>query len=228
MFSAIRVIRFFGVAILLNIACALHVYSQDFFEVKIPWKEPQSLSFEGKAIKIPSIEGQSYNDLEPSFFWKSKVTKNKLLNSVQFISSMATSDEITYLNEYVPNLPSQPKINNQITKAGNDFYAVLDIKPFYRENNQIKKVVSVSFTLSGSNSTEFLTQKDFVANSVLKDGSGIWYKIAVDRDGIYKIDKSFLESCGINTTNLKPSHINIYGMERECFRKKIPYLELMI
>ncbi|MFY7667110.1 MAG: type IX secretion system sortase PorU [Crocinitomicaceae bacterium] len=211
MFSAIRVIRFFGVAILLNIACALHGYSQDFFEVKIPWKEPQSLSFEGKAIKIPSIEGQSYNDLEPSFFWKSKVTKNKLLNSVQFISSMATSDEITYLNEYVPNLPSQPKINNQITKAGNDFYAVLDIKPFYRENNQIKKVVSVSFTLSGSNSTEFLTQKDFVANSVLKEGSGIWYKIAVDRDGIYKIDKSFLESCGINTTNLNPSHINIYG-----------------
>jgi hypothetical protein len=26
---------------------------------------------------------------------------------------MATSDEITYLNEYVPNLPSQPKINNR-------------------------------------------------------------------------------------------------------------------
>jgi hypothetical protein len=211
MFSAIRVIRFFGVAILINIVCALHGYSQDFFEVKIPWKDPQSLSFEGKAIKIPSIEGQSYNDLEPSFFWKRKVTKNKFLNSVQFISSMATSDEITYLNEYVPNLPSQPKINSKISKAGNDFYAVLDIKPFYRENNQIKKVVSVSFTLSESNATEFVTQKDFVANSVLKEGSGIWYKIAVDRDGIYKIDKSFLESCGINTNNLDPSHINIYG-----------------
>ncbi|MFM7681928.1 MAG: C25 family cysteine peptidase, partial [Bacteroidota bacterium] len=209
MFSAIRVIRFSGIAILMFVACAIR--AQDFQEVKIPWIDPQSISLDGQNVKIPSIKGQSYNDLEPSFFWKNKVAKNKIINSIQFISSIATSDEMAYLNEYVPILPSQPKIISQISKAGNESFAVLDVKPFYRENNQIKKVVSVSFTLSGSNSTAFFTQKDFVANSVLKDGSGIWYKIAVDRDGIYKIDKSFLESCGINTTNLNPSHINIYG-----------------
>ncbi|MBM3185036.1 MAG: type IX secretion system sortase PorU [Bacteroidetes bacterium] len=209
MFSAIRVIRFSGIAILMFVACAIR--AQDFHEVKIPWIDAQSISLDGQNIKIPSIKDQSYNDLEPSFFWKNKVAKNKIINSIQFISSIATSDEMAYLNEYVPILPSQPKIISQISKAGNESFAVLDVKPFYRENNQIKKVISVSFTLSGSNSTEFFTQKDFVANSVLKDGSGIWYKIAVDRDGIYKIDKSFLESCGINTTNLNPSHINIYG-----------------
>ena len=54
-------------------------------------------------------------------------------------------------------------------------------------------------------------QKDFAANSVLSEGSGTWYKISVTRDGIHRIDKSFLESCGINTSNLNPAHIHIYG-----------------
>jgi nucleoside-diphosphate-sugar epimerase len=45
----------------------------------------------------------------------------------------------------------------------------------------------------------------------LKDGSGIWYKIAVPKDGIYKIDKAFLESCGILTAGLNPNTINIFG-----------------
>lgn len=211
MFSANRVILFFSTVIFIYVSWVDNVISQTNFEVIIPWIEPQIVNFNGNEIKIPSIKDQSYNDLVPSFFWKSKISNTKKWNSIQFIHSNASSDEITYLNEYVPNLPSQPLINHQISKAGNEYYAVLDIKPFYRENNQIKKVVSVSFILSESNSNEFLTQKDFVSNSVLKEGSGIWYKISVDRDGIYKIDKSFLESCGINTSNLNPSHINIFG-----------------
>ena len=54
-------------------------------------------------------------------------------------------------------------------------------------------------------------EKDFVSSSVLKPGSGLWYKIHVTNDGIYKIDKQFLENCGINTSGLNPNSINIYG-----------------
>jgi hypothetical protein len=53
--------------------------------------------------------------------------------------------------------------------------------------------------------------KSFKNASVLKDGSGFWYKINVPKDGIYKIDKAFLESCGISTTGLNPNSINIFG-----------------
>ena len=41
--------------------------------------------------------------------------------------------------------------------------------------------------------------------------AGNWYKIAISADGIYKIDKQFLENCGINTTSLNPNSIHIYG-----------------
>jgi hypothetical protein len=54
-------------------------------------------------------------------------------------------------------------------------------------------------------------QKDYAANSILGTTSGKWYRIAVNKDGIYKIDRSFLEACGFNTTNLNPAHVHIFG-----------------
>ena len=185
--------------------------SQNNFEINIPWLEPQTVDYNGREIKTPAIKDQSFNDLEPSFFWKSKIDKNKQLNLITFNASVASKFEIEYLNEFFPNLPSQPNISFQISKAGKEFYSVVDVKPFYREKNQIKKVISISFNVSEVASNNVQLQKDFVANSVLKEGSGIWYKISVNRDGVYKIDKSFLANCGINTTNLNPNHINIYG-----------------
>ncbi|MEY4286413.1 MAG: hypothetical protein RL511_486, partial [Bacteroidota bacterium] len=54
-------------------------------------------------------------------------------------------------------------------------------------------------------------QKDYAANSILGTTSGKWYRIAVNKDGIYKIDRSFLEACGFNTSNLNPAHVHIFG-----------------
>lgn len=48
-----------------------------------------------------------------------------------------------------------------------------------------------------------------VSNSVLR--SGEWYKIGVIDKGIYKIDRSFLESMGIAVGSIDPKNIAIYG-----------------
>lgn len=53
--------------------------------------------------------------------------------------------------------------------------------------------------------------KDYAAHSILGTTTGKWYKIAVNRDGIYKLDKPFLAACGINTANLNPQHFHIFG-----------------
>lgn len=49
----------------------------------------------------------------------------------------------------------------------------------------------------------------FKANSVL--ASGTWYKIGITKTGIYKIDRNFLISMGINPANIDPRNIRIYG-----------------
>jgi hypothetical protein len=41
--------------------------------------------------------------------------------------------------------------------------------------------------------------------------SGKWYKIAVSKQGVYKIDRAFLNSMGIDVDNINPKNIQLYG-----------------
>jgi hypothetical protein len=47
------------------------------------------------------------------------------------------------------------------------------------------------------------------SRSVLATGS--WYKFSVDTTGVFKVDISLLQKMGINTSNLNPKNIKIYG-----------------
>ncbi len=53
------------------------------------------------------------------------------------------------------------------------------------------------------------SQRTYVSQSVLNNGN--WYKIVVQETGIYKVDVSFFNSCGINTNNLLINTIKIFG-----------------
>jgi hypothetical protein len=54
-----------------------------------------------------------------------------------------------------------------------------------------------------------LAQRTYQANSVL--AAGAWYKIAVKGPGVYKIDISFLNSLGINTSGLSSGSVRLFG-----------------
>lgn len=49
----------------------------------------------------------------------------------------------------------------------------------------------------------------FANNSVLS--SGQWYKLGLTQEGVYKLNKSFFSSLGINVNNIDPRNIRIYG-----------------
>lgn len=75
---------------------------------------------------------------------------------------------------------------------------------------QIEELISYDLTwqVSGNNLRTTSTSS-FTTNSVLS--SGDWYKIGVTQNGIYKINKTFLNNIGINTTNLDPKKLQIFG-----------------
>lgn len=53
-------------------------------------------------------------------------------------------------------------------------------------------------------------QRNYAPHSVLSQ-PGSWYKISTSRPGIYKLDISFLNSLGINTSNLSSQSIRLFG-----------------
>lgn len=52
-------------------------------------------------------------------------------------------------------------------------------------------------------------QRNYSPHSVLS--SGTWYKLAIPRSGVYKIDLTFLQQLGLNTQNLPSGSIRIFG-----------------
>lgn len=52
-------------------------------------------------------------------------------------------------------------------------------------------------------------QVDTVKNSVLATGD--WYKVRITQNGVYKLDKSFLSSIGINTSSIDPQNLAVYS-----------------
>src|SRR6185436_12167244 len=52
-------------------------------------------------------------------------------------------------------------------------------------------------------------QRIYRPNSVLANGN--WYKISVKESGVYKIDLPFLNSLGVNTSNLPANSIRLFG-----------------
>jgi len=187
-------------------------FSQDrIIELSVPWLQPETIEFEGVSIIVPSIKDQSLDNGKPIFYFTEKLKSSNaelVLKSIQTTSAL--SEEIAFISKMGFEVGDKLTGDYKVTQAGIENFAVFYIFPFIRENGIVRRISTMSFELK-SKPSSIQVNKDFATSSVLKEGSGTWYKISVKQDGIFKIDKAFLEACGISTLGLNPNHINIYG-----------------
>ncbi|MEI7801794.1 MAG: type IX secretion system sortase PorU [Bacteroidota bacterium] len=81
-----------------------------------------------------------------------------------------------------------------------------------KTNGRIEKLktfqIEYSYVPENANKYSAVKKRGNASNSVL--ATGVWFKIGVTKDGIYKIDKSFFSSVGINTNQINPKNLKIY------------------
>lgn len=186
--------------------------SQETITLDIQFDSPRELSFEGQTTIAPNISGQELDNGKPVFYWTKKLKQSGYkLEMVSYSLASAPNVEIDFLNRFNFEVGNEVVVDYKVTNAGDEKYAVIYLFPYVRVNKIVQRITQVVFTLTHIGNDLSYLEKDFVSNSVLKEGSGTWYKINVKKDGVHKIDKAFLESCGISTDGLNPQHINIYG-----------------
>jgi hypothetical protein len=108
------------------------------------------------------------------------------------------------------------------------------VLPFRKTNNgEIERLLSFDISITTERVTSSGNRNPTTFTSVLADGD--IYKISVDRTGIFKIDRAFLESkLGINVSQINPKKIKIYGNrggrvpELNSFQRKDDLAELRI
>ncbi|MBI3133553.1 MAG: type IX secretion system sortase PorU [Bacteroidetes bacterium] len=105
-------------------------------------------------------------------------------------------------------LSTAPELVVKFEKARTENFLVVYYHPLINSNGQVQILSEIQVEVEA---TPLMTTRaaTFVPNSILASGS--WYKIGVSQSGVHKIDLSMLQSLGVSTSGLNPTHINIYG-----------------
>ena len=179
-------------------------------EISIEWTKGQSKDFNGQNLTVPGFFNQHIDNAKPLYFFKEKVNNANLLVELKEIRSVeASQSDKAYFMSLGITLPSRLEIDYGVKKEKHQPYFVVSCFPFYLEGKTMKKVTNLQFGFTAQATSAYA--KDFASESVLRQGSGQWYKIRIDRDGIYKLDYSFLEGLGINMASIHPNAIHVYG-----------------
>ncbi|WP_111709451.1 type IX secretion system sortase PorU [Lutibacter citreus] len=88
-------------------------------------------------------------------------------------------------------------------------FLALNLIPIIKVKNKLKRVISFQLNYSFGNYKNSLKHKSSVKNSVLANGK--WFKFSINKTGVYKIDKNFLEKLGVDVNTINPKNIKIYG-----------------
>ncbi|MEL6811643.1 MAG: type IX secretion system sortase PorU [Bacteroidota bacterium] len=105
-------------------------------------------------------------------------------------------------------VPNQLQYSIASTKGRDIIYTMVNISPVVRVNGQLRKVLS--FTVNYTYKARSRNLKRFpITNSVLATGD--WYQFKVEKTGVHRISKSFLNDLGMNTDGINPRNIKIYG-----------------
>ena len=191
------------------------VSAQQTEKILINWNSNLNFDTGESTIKIPQFELQHLNfdvSLKKIQFRKLvSVTSNTLASSLIITNlnfQTISEAELHDLNKAV--IPSSIDAKLEVVRARDDFKGIISVNPIIKEGNIYKKLIS--FTYSFHNSTANRNQNQnvvqSVSNSVLATGN--WHRFYVEKSGVYRISKSFLQSLGFNV-NVDPRNIKIYG-----------------
>lgn len=179
--------------------------------VTINWEGVKDYSWDFEnSVKLPFFKNKGYGVVEnvPQFHHSEVVQGmgNVSIQNVQY--AVLPQNERGQLN--TQNIPSQLTYHAKIDKGGDRYFLSVQMTPFVKEGNQIKKVTSFQVVNQHGLPPAYSPDDvyDPATQSVLRNGQ--WYKIRLKKSGIHRLDKAFFDQNGI-PTNFDPKTLKIYG-----------------
>jgi hypothetical protein len=206
-----------------SLLCILFLLSilssaQNSGDVVIEWNKKTEMHFGTNTINIPQFNGESYLYESPSksIFYTNKITLNTFSKSYRVLLSNVRYESISaaQLGDLpTENLPKDPQANLRTIQSRETKETFLTVSPIIVDDYGIERITSFSYQiiLDNTDAKTSLTNKigSTLTNSVL--ASGDWYRFYIEKSGVYKISKKFLDDLGINTNAIDPRKISLYG-----------------
>ncbi|HLW39017.1 MAG TPA: type IX secretion system sortase PorU [Brumimicrobium sp.] len=202
----------FGIIYVLLIS--LPIYSQKEIEIALKWEDvPGSMSINENVYFYPNLQGSVLSGSDFLYlqeFDRGNISTEWLFDVLSFQTAPVDQKTKEFIQMHQIEVEASPVFTLHNNTMAGIPKAVLSLVPFVKVNGDVFKITSIKFNQT-TRGVAHQKSNSFANNSVLREGSGEWYKVAVQSDGVHKIDYNFLKSIGVNVNNLNPDHIHIYG-----------------
>jgi Peptidase family C25 len=206
-----RVTHFLSVVVLISLADKAKAQS-----INLNWKDKITYSTPGEGkkeyAKVSNLPATtSLSNGVPTVLYE--FPSAKALKIKELVWTIASKDEILDLGEtYIPDSPIADIVFRQ-SNDGTQMVNFIMAGGFKRVNNKIYKLERIDLepedTEEASKKARGPMATIGTTDNPLK--SGVFYKIKVDKTGIFKITSQFLRDNGINPANINPKQFKIYG-----------------
>ncbi|KGO87364.1 peptidase C25 [Flavobacterium rivuli WB 3.3-2 = DSM 21788] len=189
-------------------------YGQQGGQIVLNWVDNVPLHIVDKPISLPQFENE-YMNFDPvakqlSFYYTFEtpgIVNPASLRVTNVVYEGITQSQLGGLT--ISNIPASINAVLEASQGRDQWYAGLKLSPIVKEGSGFKRVKSFSYSYalggSASRSTAAVTA---ITSSVLATGE--WSRFYVEKSGIYKLSKSFLQQIGVDV-NADPRTIKIYG-----------------
>jgi hypothetical protein len=184
--------------------------------ISVNWSDKKEFSVGQTNYNIPQFDAVNFvfNSSTRSILYATKIFNEGSVSENDFeLTNLVTADiGVNDLAEL--DLKLIPTTTNFLVKnifSRDETSIFISFSPIIKIEGTYKKVLSLQYKLKPLNSGKFLSNNNVstISSSVLS--SGKWNRFYVEKSGVYKVTKSFLEQIGFNVNGIDPKKIKIYG-----------------
>lgn len=202
--------NYFLLLLTILLSLSLNAQHKDF---RLDWEDKKNISAEeNKISEVPGFSDEYFEFIpgEDKIQFIAQWEEVGNVNSFQLTNiSYEPISKNLLKNLNLKNIPKNPKAKLNSARGRDVNYLVLQLNPIVKEGNMYKKITSFRVEYQLSNQTTFSNNTPSEVNSVFS--SGDFYKFQVDKTGVFKLDRSFLSSLGMDVSSIDPRKIKIYG-----------------
>ncbi|CAM4148424.1 type IX secretion system sortase PorU [Flavobacterium weaverense] len=191
-------------------------FAQKKGDINIEWLEKKEMSYGDYKVVIPQFTGNSFHydnatktilftlkSQAPVAFDEGKI----MLSNIKFEN--ISKDQLGDLS--AANIPTTVNPSLIISKSREIKEAFINLSPIIKDEFGFKRIISFSYEIESSNfrTAQINNTSNVISNSVLSSGN--WYRFYVEKSGIYKISKNFLQQLGLDLNKVDPRKIKLFG-----------------
>ncbi|WP_292008380.1 type IX secretion system sortase PorU [Chryseobacterium sp.] len=177
-------------------------------KTNIEWDGSKIQDFGIKKINLPSFRNEGFSYSQNNIFISTKQkTGEGQLKIINLVWENVSNKDLFEINKDA--LPDYDIADVSYYYLNGERYASTNIGLFKNIKGRVQRLVSYEISQSAGSATAGTGYK--IGTTINPLSSGTFYKIKVDKSGIFKITTQFLRDIGINPGSVNPKNFRIYG-----------------